>query len=234
MAIQADALTQETLATPGPLPNAPGIVDCRHRWPFQVAAVLTLTAMQKDGLAHETSSSSPAEKGCGRSTGIRRHLPPRQSSASMLRPTATHWLPLHDTPNSWLPAGRLGVGVTRQLLPFQASASVRSPCGPPPPTAMQLLLLVHETSNRSLPAAPGACCARHCAPFQASTSGPAFWPPTARQRVASRHQTPDSVSDLVVVPACAVTATEPKAASRAVVMATSRDGRNIDVMSAPL
>src|SRR5260370_42015665 len=54
MAMQADALTQETLATPGPLPKLPGIVDCRHRWPFQVAGVLTLTAMQNVVLWQET------------------------------------------------------------------------------------------------------------------------------------------------------------------------------------
>jgi hypothetical protein len=109
---------------------------------------------------------------------------------------------VHDTPDSWLcdaPDG-FGVATIVQLVPFQRSTNVRLTLElVKPPTAKQLVALVHDTAVRSLDDAPdgfGLATTVQLVPFQRSTNvrpKPALKKrPTAKQFVVLVQDTATS------------------------------------------
>jgi hypothetical protein len=98
----------------------------------------------------------------------------------LARPTAMQdWVLVQEMPLSVLLLAALGLETTAQFVPFQLSARIWSRCLCParPPTAMQAVLLVHETLARKecgwLAALAGASAARPAASATAASAGPA-------------------------------------------------------------
>src|SRR5581483_498319 len=102
----------------------------------------------------------------------------------------------HDRADRLAPPG--GAFTTRQVLPFQASASEDPAATPASPTAMQKETLVHETASRK-PATLALRRTRQLAPFHTSASTKSLpaglrRPPTAMQNEPLTHETPYRLS----------------------------------------
>ncbi len=236
---QLDALGQEIVARPAFWARFAGIVS-RQVLPFHFRAVPRTTdpawlasvptAMQSCARGQETPYSPQKNRTqLSPDMFIRCQARPFHSSATLDTvvpgtPTQNEAV-AHDRADRSAPPG--GAFTTRQVLPFQASASW-------PPTAMQKETLVHETAS-SRPAASALRRTRQLAPFHASASTkplPARLTksPTAMQNEPLTHETPSSwsrVAGPVVLNAGAA------ARSAAEADLTTRDGPAAAAAAAP-